>query len=119
MPRVLIVEDEVLIGLVLEDILEMLDCTVAGNAASLAEARALVATLGRDGFDMAILDVNLGTDPVYPLADEISALGKRVVFATGSHPDSLPPRFATCDVLEKPYAVAAVERIMAPQQAAA
>ena len=119
MRRVLIVEDEVLIGLVLEDILDMLGCTVAGNAASLAEASALVGALGPDGFDVAILDVNLGADPVYPLADEIVALGIRIVFATGSHPDTLPPRFAGYDVLEKPYAFAAVERVMALQKAAA
>ena len=119
MRRVLIVEDEVLIGLVLEDILDMLGCTVVGNAASFAEGDALVAQLGREGFDVAILDVNLGADPVYPLADRIAALGVPVVFATGSHPDTLPPRFATCQILEKPYAYAAVERLMALQRAAA
>ncbi len=119
MRRVLIVEDEVLIGLVLEDILDMLDCTVAGNAATLDEARAQIEALGPRGFDAAILDVNLGSDPVYPLADEIVALGIPIVFATGSHPDTLPPRFAACPVLEKPYAFAAVERVLAMQRLAA
>lgn len=109
MRRVLIVEDEVLIGMVLEDILDMLDCVVVGNVATLADAEARIDALGSDGFDCAVLDVNLGADPVFPVADRIAALGKPIVFATGSHPDSLPDRFAACPVLEKPYAVAAVE----------
>ena len=118
MTRVLIVEDEVLIGLVLEDILDMLGCQVAGNAASFDEAEALVVSL--DGaFDVAILDVNLGATPVFPIADKIVALGKTVVFATGSHPDTLPSRFQACGVLEKPYAYAAVEAVLARQKAAA
>ncbi len=119
MQRVLIAEDEVLIGLVLEDILEMTGCSVAANAESLASASAALDDIGADGFDTAILDVNLGSDSVYPLADRIAALGKRIIFATGSHRDSLPPRFAGCGVLEKPYTIAAVEAVLkAPTPAA-
>lgn len=109
MRRVLIVEDEVLIGMVLEDILDMLGCTVAGNAGTFDEAAKLIDSLGTSGFDVAILDVNLGAEPVYPLADRIAAAGVPIIFATGSHPDSLPDRFADCGVLEKPYAFASVE----------
>lgn len=109
MRRVLIVEDEVLIGMVLEDILDMLGCTIVGNAVSLDEGSTLVDSLGAGGFDVAILDVHLGAEPVYPLADRIVAHGVPIIFATGSHPDTLPDRFAGCGVLEKPYAFAAVE----------
>jgi DNA-binding response OmpR family regulator len=116
MRRVLIVEDEVLIGIVLEDILDMLGCAVAGNAATLAEGEALAAN---GGFDVAILDVNLGSEPVFPLADRILATGVPIIFATGSHPESLPPRFAGCAVLEKPYAFAAVEAVLGGMLAAA
>jgi len=114
--RVFIVEDEVLIGLVLEDILDVAGCTVAANAESFADAGAALDGLGPDGFDVAILDVNLGADPVYPLADRIAAMGKRIIFATGSHRDTLPPRFADCGVLEKPYAYAAVEALLKPAE---
>ena len=112
MSRVLIVENELLIALVLEDIIEMLGHDVAGNAASLTEGHALFDTLGDAGIDVAVLDVNLGSEPVYPLADRLAAAGTRIVFATGSHPDMLPDRFAGCDVLEKPYAFAAVEALL-------
>ncbi len=108
MQRVLVVEDEVLIGLVLEDILEMLGCAVVGNVESLAAAHAVLDRLGGD-FDIAILDVHLGNESVYPIADRIAALGKRIVFATGSHRDTLPDRFASSPVLAKPYAYAGVE----------
>ncbi len=119
MQRVLIVEDEVLIGLVLEDMLEMLGCVVAGNAESVAAAGAAVEALGPDGFDTAVLDVHLGGDEVYPVADRIAALGKRIIFATGSHRDTVPERFAGCGVLAKPYAFAAVEALLGAGKAAA
>ena len=59
--RVLVVEDEVLIGMVLEDILDMLGCTLVGSAATMDEAWRLAAD---NAFDVAILDVNIGSDPI-------------------------------------------------------
>ena len=104
--RVLLVEDEVLIGMVLEDILDMLGCALAGSAATMEEAWRLAEA---SEFDVAVLDVNIGSEPVYPLADAIRERGIAVVFATGSLPDSLPERFGDCPVLEKPYVYAGVE----------
>lgn len=103
--RVLVVEDEVLIGMVLEDILEMLGCTLAGSAATMEEAW----RLAEGEFDVAILDVNIGAEPIFPLADAIRDRGAPIIFATGSLPDSLPERFSDCPVLEKPYVYAGVE----------
>lgn len=105
--RVAIVEDEVLIAILLEDILNSLGCDVVGPATTLAEASDLLGSGG--AIDIAILDVNLGSDPVYPLADKLIADGVEVIFATGSHRSVLPDRFAGCKVLEKPYAFSAVE----------
>ncbi|UAJ09467.1 response regulator [Glacieibacterium megasporae] len=104
--RVLIVEDEVLIAMVLEDVLDLLGHRVVGTPSTYAEADAAIAA---GGFDLAILDVNLGNDPVFPLADKLQESGVAIIFATGSHRDSLPSRFANAPVLEKPYAVQAVE----------
>lgn len=105
--RVAIVEDEVLIAILLEDILDSLGCEVVGPATTLAEASDLLGS--GVAIDIAILDVNLGSDPVYPLADKLIANGVEVIFATGSHRSVLPDRFAGCKVLEKPYAFSAVE----------
>lgn len=102
----LIVEDEVLIGIVLEDILDLLGCTVTSNAATIADAERV---LDSDAFDVAILDVHVSGEPVYPLADKITARGLPIVFATGASADTLPERFRTCEVLEKPYAFPGVE----------
>ena len=104
--RVLIVEDEVLITMVLEDVLDMLGHTVVATPASFTEAEKAIDV---GGFDLAILDVNLGVDPVFPLADRLRAAGTPMIFATGSQRDTLPARFDGIPVLEKPYAIAAVE----------
>ena len=108
--RVLVVEDEALIGLVLEDILDTLGCALAANAATLGEAQP---TVEAATFDVAILDVHVSGEPVYPLAETIVALGKPVIFATGASADSLPARFRDCPVLEKPYTFAMVEAALA------
>lgn len=104
--RVLIVEDEALIAMVLEDMLDTLGHLVVSSPATYAEADAAISA---GGFDVAILDVNLGREPVFPLAERLQAAGTPIIFATGSHRDSLPAIFAAVPVLEKPYAVSSVE----------
>lgn len=102
--RVLVIEDEVLIAMVLEDMLDVIGHVVVATASSFAEAEAAIAA---GGFDLVVADVNLGADPIYPLADRVVAAGIPLILATGSHRDTLPPRFAGVPVLEKPYALAA------------
>ncbi len=104
--RVLIIEDEVLIAMVLEDMLDIMGHVVVGTPATFAEAEAAIAA---GGFDLVVADVNLGTEPIYPLADRVRDTGVALVLATGSHRDTLPARFADVPVLEKPYMLPAVE----------
>ncbi len=104
--RVLVIEDEVLIAMVLEDMLDILGHVVVGASSTLAEAEAAIAA---GGFDVVIADVNLGADSIYPLADRVVAAGVDLILATGSHRDTLPARFTAVPVLEKPYALAAIE----------
>ncbi len=104
--RVLVIEDEVLIAMVLEDMLDILGHVVVGTSSTLAEAEAAIAA---GGFDVVIADVNLGADSIYPLADRVVAAGVDLILATGSHRDTLPARFTAVPVLEKPYALAAIE----------
>src|SRR5580704_17668165 len=78
--RILIVEDEVMIRMLLEDMLGELGYTVAAEAAHIYEA--LEATKKGD-FDLAILDANLNGQPVSPVADALVARGTPFVFATG------------------------------------
>src|SRR6516162_3078778 len=75
--RILVVEDEVMIRMLLEDMLGELGYTVAAEAARIDEA--LEATKHAD-FDLAILDANLNGQPVSPVADALVARGTPFVF---------------------------------------
>lgn len=104
--RVLVVEDEALIALVLQDMLEDFGCEVVGPAATIAEAQALSA---ENSYDIAILDVRLNGDFVFPVAERIAAAGCPIIFATGGGGEDLPPHFQPSSVLQKPFAASAVE----------
>src|SRR5690606_2638196 len=64
--RVLVVEDEMMVSMLIEDMLGDLGCQVVGPAARLDEAMALAADAE---IDCAVLDVTLGGQPIFPLAD--------------------------------------------------
>jgi CheY-like chemotaxis protein len=100
-PRILLVEDEALVAMMMEDLLEELGCEVAGSFASVAAALAWLEGEGRR-LDGALLDVNLGAgEMVFPVARLLQARGVPVVFATGyaNLPDG---EFAGAPMLQKP-----------------
>ena len=79
--KILIVEDEPLIAMMLEDFLDALDRLVAGTVDSVASALELVEA---GGIDAAIMDVNLrGGETSWPIADALAARGIPFVLATG------------------------------------
>src|ERR1043166_5411724 len=84
---ILIVEDEPLIAMMLEDFLDSLGNTVRG------------------GCDLAILDVNLKGETVWPVAAKLRERKVPFVIATGGHVDPPPPEFNDAPVIEKPYTV--------------
>lgn len=95
----------------LEDMLDELGHTVANAMMRLeqgleAEDAALAA-------DVAILDVNLGGHPVFPLAERLAGLGVPLVFATGYGPDGLPDDWRSRPTLRKPYSLDEVRRALA------
>ena len=106
---ILIVEDEPMIGLMLEDFLDSLGYSVAGTADGLITA-CRHARMG--GFDAAILDVNLGGELVWPAADILMDKGMPFLFVTGGSSDDLPARFASCPRIEKPFTLAIVEQAL-------
>lgn len=103
---IFIVEDEPMIGLILEDFLGEFGYRVSGNADRLADA---CARARQGGFEAAILDCNLGEDKVWPVADILHGLGIPFLFATGGSSDEIPERFEGCPTLEKPFTMANVE----------
>ena len=102
-PRtILIVEDEPLIAMMLEDFLDTLGHTVKGICESVGEAREAVEA---GGFDLAILDVNLKGENIWPVASEMRARGIPFVIASGGHVDPPPAEFAAVPMIDKPYTI--------------
>jgi two-component sensor histidine kinase/two-component SAPR family response regulator len=95
---VLVLEDEPLIAMMTSGLIKELSGTVLGPFAS---AHAAEGSLG-DGIDLAILDVNIAGDFVYPLADQLVERGVPVIFVTGYQAGAIEPRFAGRPVLTKP-----------------
>ena len=100
MPRLLVVEDEYLIRMLLEDMLADLGYEVAAAVGTLAEAQALAAS---GEFEAAILDVNIDGREIYPVADILAKRGLPFVFVTGYGERSLPAPYANRPALQKPF----------------
>lgn len=108
---VLVVEDEALVALNLEDMLGDLGCTVVGPA---MKYEAAIDLLERGvTADLAILDVNIGGKPVYPIAERLAERRMPIVFATGYGRSGLPDSWRAWPVLQKPYAVRDLEECLA------
>jgi CheY-like chemotaxis protein len=105
--RVLVVEDEVAVALMIEGMLEDLGCEIAASVARLAEARDVAAAAQ---IDLAVLDVNLHGQLVYPVAQILAERGIPFVFSTGYGASGLPSEMATRPVLSKPYFTRELER---------
>jgi CheY-like chemotaxis protein len=101
MARILVVDDEPLVAMLLEDWLVELGHEPVGPVNSLRDALALVEQGDRP--DGAILDVALGTQSSFPVADALTSRGIPVVFATGHSSESLPARFTGAPTLAKPF----------------
>jgi DNA-binding response OmpR family regulator len=99
---ILVVEDEPLIAMMLEDFLESLGHSVTATCESVSDA---MVEANKGGFDLAILDVNLKGESVWPVAERLRAKQIPFVLATGGHVDPPPPEFAHVPVIEKPYTV--------------
>jgi CheY-like chemotaxis protein len=98
--RVLVVEDETLVSFLIEDLLTELGCGQVLHACTVSDA---LKTLDGQRPDAAILDVNLGGEPVYPVALRLEAENVPIVFATGYGRDGLEPRWRERPVLQKPF----------------
>lgn len=109
--RVLIVEDEALVAMLLEDMLEDAGHKVVFCASSIAQALDYVGGSG-DSFDFAILDVNLGGQPIFPVAEALAAKSKRFAFATGYGPAGLPEAWRDRPTLSKPFGALDMMRVL-------
>lgn len=99
--RVLVVEDEALVAMGVEALLEDLGCEVLGPASTVEQALKLLATTDPDG---VILDLNLGGEWAFPVAEELHRRHIPFVFATGHdlRPEQMAP-YPDAVYLNKPY----------------
>lgn len=98
--RVLLVEDDGLVAMLVEDMLDELGFAFAGNPGSVAEG---LTAVGQGGFDVAVLDLNLNGERVYPVADALMAAGVPFVFATGYGAAEVPEAYRRWPVAAKPF----------------
>jgi two-component sensor histidine kinase/DNA-binding response OmpR family regulator len=97
--RMLIAEDEALVAIMMEDLAVELGWSVVGPFAKAADA---LAAAKDDDIQAALLDVNLGGESVYAVADALTARGVPFVFTTGYGAESIDRRFASTPILQKP-----------------
>ena len=97
--RVMLVEDEVLLGMLMRDMIAEMGYFVSGPYCSVSDA--LAASEAQE-FDAAVLDVNLGGEYVYPLAGRLIAKGVPCVFVTGYDDEAIDERFSQLPILQKP-----------------
>lgn len=100
--RLLVVEDEALVAMQLEDMLDELGCVVVDVAGTVSRGVALAGDAGV-ALDGAILDVNLGGEKVYPVAERLAERGVPFVFCTGYGLAGIAGEFAHVPTLAKPY----------------
>jgi CheY-like chemotaxis protein len=98
--RVLIIEDEALVAMLIEDVLADVGCEVAAIASRFQAAMEKATSLD---FDVAILDVNLHGQRTIPIAEALVDRGKPFIFATGYGATSLPAQLEGVPVLHKPF----------------
>ena len=98
--RVFLVEDENLIAMMIEEMLHDLGHRVAGSAASVGEALYAVEALD---FDIALLDVNLANEMVFPVADALRRRRIPFAFASGYGVGGVRQDLRDAPVLVKPF----------------
>jgi CheY-like chemotaxis protein len=107
--KVLVVEDEALVSMLVEDMLTDLGCTVVGPAAEIEEALKLASSAD---IDAALLDVNLGGRPIFPVADALRARGVPYAFASGYGEAGISEDHRGSAVLQKPFREADLRRVL-------
>ena len=98
--RVLVVEDEAIIAMLVEDMVLEFGSEVVGPVAKLDQAL----NLARNAeLDAAILDINVGGAVTFAVADVLQERGIPFIFATGYGAQAIPPRYRDARTLPKPF----------------
>jgi DNA-binding response OmpR family regulator len=99
MNHILVVEDENWLAMELAWLVQEAGYAVLGPERSVAEAQKV---LGRVKIDLALLDIRLGSETVFPITEMLEAMGVPFIFITGN-PDLLPAEYSERPFLAKPW----------------
>ncbi len=106
--RIMVVEDEALVAMVVSDAMVELGYEVVGPFSRPPDA---IAAVKNNQIAAAILDINLAGTLVYPVAEELTSRGIPFVFVTGYGVESVDKRYAAIPVLQKPIERETLQRI--------
>jgi DNA-binding response OmpR family regulator len=101
--RVLVVEDEYFVAIMLEEMLESAGCVVMGPVPRLQEA---LDAVDHEDYDVALLDVNLAGERIDPVADALCERDVPFMFVTGYGANALPREYAERPHIGKPFRMA-------------
>ena len=104
--RVLIIEDESLVAMLLETILEDMGCVVVGPESNVDDG--LAAATSEASLDAALLDVNVAGREVFPVAEALRARGVPFVFSTGYGEGGLPEHWRGNPTIQTPFTEGAI-----------
>lgn len=104
--RVLIVEDESLVAMLLETILSDLGCEIVGPESNIDDG--LLAITNAGALDAALLDVNVAGQEIFPVAEALKARGVPFVFSTGYGASGLPEHWRDNPTVQKPFTEGAI-----------
>ena len=107
--RILVVEDESILAMLLEDFLADLGYAVPALASTVASALAIIDT---QDIHFAILDINLGGEKSFPIADALEARGIPFIFMSGYGIAGVPERLRDRHILQKPYGADALKQAL-------
>ena len=105
--RVLVIEDESLVAMLLETILDDMGCAVVGPESNIDDG--LISATTEGALDAALLDVNVAGREVFPVAEALKARGVPFVFSTGYGEAGLPDEWRGRPTLNKPFTEDAVQ----------
>ena len=109
MPRILVVDDEPLVSMLMVDWLVELGCEVVGPARSVQQGLDMAGSAELDG---AILDVNLGANNSYAVAETLKQRGVPFAFATGDGSIDAEAGFTNPILLSKPFDFEGVKTVL-------
>lgn len=108
--KVLVVEDEMMIAMLIEDMLDEFGCKLVGPATNVPRALELI---GKEQVEVAVLDLNLDGKDTYAIADALRQKNVPFIFATGYGSTGMRPEYGDRPVLQKPFQAKDLETALA------